>query len=97
MNIFHIVGARPNFMKVAPVLSALKERTNVVQTLIHTGQHYDVNMSDVFFQQLGIPAPDRESGGRFGHACEADCRDHDAAWNRSCSNASRTWSSCTGM
>ncbi len=45
-------------MKVAPVLNALRERTNVVQTLIHTGQHYDVNMSDVFFQQLGIPAPD---------------------------------------
>jgi UDP-N-acetylglucosamine 2-epimerase (non-hydrolysing) len=45
-------------MKVAPVLNALRERENVVQTLIHTGQHYDVNMSDVFFQQLGIPAPD---------------------------------------
>lgn len=58
MNIFHIVGARPNFMKVAPVLSALQGRPNVAQTLIHTGQHYDVNMSDVFFQQLGIPAPD---------------------------------------
>jgi UDP-N-acetylglucosamine 2-epimerase (non-hydrolysing) len=58
LNIFHIVGARPNFMKVAPVLSALKQRKNVAQTLIHTGQHYDVNMSDVFFQQLDIPAPD---------------------------------------
>ncbi len=58
MNLFHIVGARPNFMKVAPVLNALKGRGKVVQTLIHTGQHYDVNMSDVFFQQLGIPAPD---------------------------------------
>src|SRR5271169_3881313 len=45
-------------MKVAPVLNALKARENVVQTLIHTGQHYGVNMSDVFFQQLGIPAPD---------------------------------------
>jgi UDP-N-acetylglucosamine 2-epimerase (non-hydrolysing) len=45
-------------MKVAPVLNALKERKNVVQTLVHTGQHYDVNMSDVFFQQLGIPVPD---------------------------------------
>lgn len=45
-------------MKVAPVLSALQGRPNVVQTLLHTGQHYDVNMSDVFFQQLGIPAPD---------------------------------------
>ena len=58
MNIFHIVGARPNFMKVAPVLNALKQRENMVQILIHTGQHYDVNMSDVFFQQLGIPAPE---------------------------------------
>jgi UDP-N-acetylglucosamine 2-epimerase len=58
MNLFHIVGARPNFMKVAPVLNAMRERKNVVQTLIHTGQHYDGNMSDVFFQQLGIPAPD---------------------------------------
>ena len=58
MNVFHVVGARPNFMKVAPVLEALKARKNVIQTLIHTGQHYDSNMSDVFFQQLGIPAPD---------------------------------------
>src|ERR1039458_2151734 len=58
VNIFHIVGARPNFMKVAPVLNALKQRENMVQILIHTGQHYDVNMSDVFFQQLGIPAPE---------------------------------------
>src|ERR1035437_5867097 len=58
VNILHIVGARPNFMKVAPVLNALKGRENVVQTLVHTGQHYDVNMSDVFFQQLGIPVPD---------------------------------------
>ena len=45
-------------MKVAPVLNAMNGRENVVQTLIHTGQHYDFNMSDVFFQQLGIPAPD---------------------------------------
>jgi UDP-N-acetylglucosamine 2-epimerase (non-hydrolysing) len=58
MNVFHIVGARPNFMKVAPVMNALKRRKHVVQTLIHTGQHYDANMSDVFFEQLGIPAPD---------------------------------------
>ena len=58
MNVFHIVGARPNFMKVAPVMNALKTRKHVVQTLVHTGQHYNVNMSDVFFEQLGIPAPD---------------------------------------
>jgi UDP-N-acetylglucosamine 2-epimerase (non-hydrolysing) len=58
VNLFHIVGARPNFMKVAPVLNALKGREKVAQTLVHTGQHYDVNMSDVFFQQLGVPQPD---------------------------------------
>ena len=58
MKIFHIVGARPNFMKVAPVLNALSVRENVQQTLIHTGQHYDVKMSDVFFHELGIPSPD---------------------------------------
>jgi len=45
-------------MKVASVMNALKTRKHVVQTLVHTGQHYDVNMSDVFFEQLGIPAPD---------------------------------------
>src|SRR5579859_8191629 len=45
-------------MKVAPVRNALHERKGVAQTLVHTGQHYDVNMSDVFFFQLGIPAPD---------------------------------------
>ena len=58
MKVFHIVGARPNFMKVAPVMNALRTREHVVQTLVHTGQHYDANMSDVFFEQLGIPAPD---------------------------------------
>jgi UDP-N-acetylglucosamine 2-epimerase (non-hydrolysing) len=58
VKVIHVVGARPNFMKVAPVLNALKTRKNVDQTLIHTGQHYDINMSDVFFEQLGMPAPD---------------------------------------
>lgn len=58
MNVLHVVGARPNFMKVAPVLAALQRHKNIAQILIHTGQHYDVNMSDVFFEQLGIPAPD---------------------------------------
>jgi len=58
VKVVHIVGARPNFMKVAPVLNALKVHRRVVQTLVHTGQHYDANMSDVFFQQLSIPAPD---------------------------------------
>src|SRR5277367_967216 len=45
-------------MKVAPVMNGLKAHPQVVQTLVHTGQHYDANMSDVFLEQLGIPAPD---------------------------------------
>src|ERR1700736_6446828 len=69
MHILHVVGARPNLMKVAPVLSALKQYSKVKQTLIHTGQHYDTNMSDVFFQQLEIPAPDANLGvGSGSHA-----------------------------
>jgi UDP-N-acetylglucosamine 2-epimerase (non-hydrolysing) len=58
MKILHVVGARPNFMKVAPVIAALRGRLEVQQILVHTGQHYDLNMSDVFFQQLGLPEPD---------------------------------------
>src|ERR1017187_10490316 len=58
MHVLHVVGARPNFMKVAPVMRALSERNQVCQSLVHTGQHYDANMSDVFFSQLDIPAPD---------------------------------------
>jgi UDP-N-acetylglucosamine 2-epimerase (non-hydrolysing) len=55
-HILHVVGARPNFVKSAPVLRALQQR-GVRQTLVHTGQHYDRNMSDVFFTQLEIPEP----------------------------------------
>src|SRR5205814_8730224 len=58
MHLLHVVGARPNFMKAAPVCRALSARSGVRQTLIHTGQHYDNNMSDVFFSQLSMPAPD---------------------------------------
>jgi UDP-N-acetylglucosamine 2-epimerase (non-hydrolysing) len=62
MHILHVVGARPNFMKAAPVLRALAARAGWHQTLVHTGQHYDANMSDVFFQELGMPAPDVNLG-----------------------------------
>jgi UDP-N-acetylglucosamine 2-epimerase (non-hydrolysing) len=68
MHIVHVVGARPNFMKVAPVLPALAKRGHR-QTLVHTGQHYDVNLSDVIFQELGIPNPDINLGvGSGSHA-----------------------------
>jgi UDP-N-acetylglucosamine 2-epimerase (non-hydrolysing) len=69
MHILHVVGARPNFMKAAPVLHALRKRSAVQQTLVHTGQHYDANMSDVFFSQLEIPLPDANLGvGSGTHA-----------------------------
>jgi UDP-N-acetylglucosamine 2-epimerase (non-hydrolysing) len=57
MHILHVIGARPNFMKATPVMHALRER-GAQQTLVHPGQHYDANMSDVFFTQLAMPAPD---------------------------------------
>lgn len=56
-HILHVVGARPNFVKAAPVLRAIGQH-DLRQTLVHTGQHYDRNLSDVFFAQLEIPDPD---------------------------------------
>ena len=53
-----IVGARPNFMKIAPILRAFGDTKRCTIRLIHTGQHYDESMSAVFFDELGIPAPD---------------------------------------
>ena len=68
MHILHVVGARPNFMKAAPVFRALA-RHGHRQTLVHTGQHYDAQMSDVFFNQLGIPEPDENLNvGSSSHA-----------------------------
>ena len=58
MHVLHVVGARPNFMKAAPVVRALASDKNNRQTIVHTGQHYDANMSEVFFQELEIPEPD---------------------------------------
>jgi len=53
-----VVGARPNFMKIKPVMDALDRRCAEV-VLIHTGQHYDRSMSTVFFEELGLRHPDR--------------------------------------
>lgn len=69
MKILHIAGARPNFMKAAPVIRAMAGRNSAAQVLIHTGQHYDANMSEVFFKQLGLPEPDKDLGvGSGSHA-----------------------------
>ena len=81
MKITLIAGARPNFMKVAPLIKAIKEwkptsgsslkgREEIQYRLVHTGQHYDKNMSDTFFEELGIPAPDVNLGCGGGTQAE---------------------------
>ena len=65
-----VVGARPNFMKIAPIYAELAKR-NIEQILLHTGQHYDENMSKVFFNDLGMPKPDIYLGiGSGSHATQ---------------------------
>lgn len=62
INITLVAGARPNFMKIAPIIRAIEKAANeahaITYHLVHTGQHYDRNMSENFFEQLGIPEPD---------------------------------------
>ncbi|RJO72752.1 MAG: UDP-N-acetylglucosamine 2-epimerase (non-hydrolyzing) [Myxococcales bacterium] len=70
MKILCVVGARPNFVKIAPIVAELKAR-GVEQVLLHTGQHYDDEMSQVFFDDLGIPRPDVDLGvGSAPHAVQ---------------------------
>ncbi|MBK7707735.1 MAG: UDP-N-acetylglucosamine 2-epimerase (non-hydrolyzing) [Acidobacteria bacterium] len=71
-KILNIVGARPNFMKIAPIQREMQRRSNEFQPLIvHTGQHYDEAMSDSFFRDLGIPAPDHHlEVGSASHAVQ---------------------------
>ena len=69
MRIHLIAAARPNFMKIAPLHHALKEEPWAETKIVHTGQHYDLNMSDVFFTDLGLPNPDIHLGvGSGSHA-----------------------------
>ena len=71
IKFLHVVGARPNFMKAAPVMQAIGQYNGISQMLIHTGQHYDDNMSEVFFRQLGLPEPDVNLGvGTESHAVQ---------------------------
>ena len=67
-HLAHVIGARPNFMKAGPVIRALRER-GIPQRVVHTGQHYDERMNDVFFRELDLPTPDANLGvGSGSHA-----------------------------
>lgn len=69
MKILSVVGARPNFMKVAPIHDELTNHDRFTSRIVHTGQHYDEEMSDIFFEQLGLPRPDEYLGvGSGDHA-----------------------------
>jgi UDP-N-acetylglucosamine 2-epimerase (non-hydrolysing) len=70
LKVINVVGARPNFMKVAPIVEAMKRRAGeFAPMVVHTGQHYDAQMSDAFFRDLGLPKPDVYLGvGSGSHA-----------------------------
>src|SRR6201991_2639446 len=72
LKVINVVGARPNFMKVAPIVAAMKARPDSFQPLVvHTGQHYDTAMSDSFFTDLDLPKPDIHLGvGSGSHAVQ---------------------------
>ncbi|MFL6334325.1 MAG: non-hydrolyzing UDP-N-acetylglucosamine 2-epimerase [Pyrinomonadaceae bacterium] len=70
LKVINVVGARPNFMKVAPIVEAMRRRASeFAPVVLHTGQHYDERMSDAFFRDLGMPEPDVHLGvGSGSHA-----------------------------
>ena len=71
IRVINVVGARPNFMKVAPIMRAMRRSPAFAPRLVHTGQHYDASMSQVFFDELGLPAPDLHLGvGSASHAVQ---------------------------
>jgi UDP-N-acetylglucosamine 2-epimerase (non-hydrolysing) len=71
IRVINVVGARPNFMKVAPIMRAMRRDPGFAPRLVHTGQHYDASMSQVFFDELGLPAPDLHLGAGSGsHAAQ---------------------------
>lgn len=71
VRVVAVVGARPNFMKAAPVLLEMRRRPSFAASLVHTGQHYDERMSDLFFRDLGMPRPDVNLDARSGtHAVQ---------------------------
>jgi len=57
LKIINIVGARPNLPKIAPLMREMQRHPEIEPILVHTGQHYDAALSDIFFRQMGIPTP----------------------------------------
>src|SRR6266478_3667151 len=74
MKVLNVVGARPNFMKIAPIVEEMKKAPGLNGVLVHTGQHYGEGMSDVFFRDLGIPVPDVCLGVGSGSHAEQTAR-----------------------
>jgi UDP-N-acetylglucosamine 2-epimerase (non-hydrolysing) len=72
--VVHVVGARPNYMKIAPLYAALSEHGRVEQRLVHTGQHYDRDVNDVFFSELPLPEPHAQLGVGSGSHGEQTAR-----------------------
>src|SRR6266446_6659124 len=71
LKILNIVGARPNLPKIAPLMREMQRHPEIEPILVHTGQHYDEKLSDIFFRQMGIPAPDVNLGvGSGSHAAQ---------------------------
>jgi UDP-N-acetylglucosamine 2-epimerase (non-hydrolysing) len=91
LRLVNIVGARPNFMKIAPLIDEMRRRANRIHPiLVHTGQHYDESMNDSFFRELNIPLPDlnleigsashAEQTGRIMIALESVLEEHKPDW-----------------
>ena len=82
-NIIVTAGARPNFIKIVRLVDLLKRDKRFSCRLVHTGQHYDLKMSDVFFRDLNIPRPDIFLRRWFGFARSTDGEDNDRFRRRS--------------
>ena len=106
MRIVYVVGTRPNFVKTAPVIAAMRARLPEGRhAIVHTGQHYDRAMSEVFFEELGVPAPDHMLEVGSGSHAAADGA-HDGAagagararsgptWWSSPATSTRPWRRC---
>ena len=81
LKILNIVGARPNLPKIGPLMREMGRHPQITPVLVHTGQHYDEKLSDIFFRQMGIPAPqvNLEVGSGFSRGklcCGKTFRNH---------------------